>query len=93
MEEEIKIIEENIDYNSLLLGYGDAELSEKLINAINCLIQAYKEDEAVIDKMAGYIDLVADEYISKMLNKGDVAYYGSRYCIKRFFRNKVKRGG
>ena len=52
MEEEIKLIEENIDYKSLVFGYGDAELSEKLRNAIRHLIQAYKEDETVLDFLA-----------------------------------------
>lgn len=55
MKKEVKIIEENIDYHSLLFGYGDAELSEKIRNAIRHLLQAYKEDEAIIDKLASFI--------------------------------------
>ena len=45
MEGEIKIIKENIYYNSLIFGNGNAELSEKLTNAISRLIQAYRELE------------------------------------------------
>lgn len=75
MEEDIKIIEQNIDYNSLIFGNGNAELSEKLRSAIEHLIQSYKEDEAVIEEMA------------KTWKQDDIR---SVEEIKEYFRNKAK---
>ena len=61
------------------------------------IYQRYYEQKAeiekkdkIIDLMAIYIDL-ADENIHKRLKKDDVAYYGSKHCIKEYFINKVEK--
>lgn len=71
MEEEIKLIEENIDYNSLIFGYGNAELSERIRNAIRHLIQAYKEDKAVMEKLKRQAQMTAEEFekVHNLLDK------------------------
>lgn len=85
MEEEIKLIEENIDYNSLIFGYGDAELSEKLRNAIRHLIQAYKEDEEVIKLLIK--DIEEEQNCVQNPTKCSKSCY---VCIEEEYRNKVK---
>ena len=76
MEEEIKLIEENIDYNSLIFGYGNAELSERIRNAIRHLIQAYKEDKAVM------------HCVIEDIRSIDCVY--SHEELEQRYRNKVK---
>lgn len=85
MEEDIKFIEKMIkEYKTFGdLDNPDFENTEKIYKAIENLLKAYKEDEAVIEEMAKYIK---EPY--------EVRIIGTRKSkieiIKEYFRNKVK---
>lgn len=84
MKEDMKIIEQNIDYNSLIFGNGNADLSEKIRNALEHLLQAYKEDEAVIEEattLLGELKLSKDVEGYEVMTKDD---------WKEYLKNKVK---
>ena len=81
MEEEISILEEKIDKGYIYVNCGG--ITEKaLIN----LLQAYKQDEKVIEEMAEYIDF------DKMnFNCGMCVYDGcQKECIIDYFRKKCE---
>lgn len=67
---------------------------ERLRGLISMLEQNTKKElkkkDKIIDKMAMYIGIAAYEYIIKKLKPDDVNYYGTEYCIKQYFKNKVE---
>lgn len=90
MKEDMKIIEQNIDYNSLIFGNGNADLSEKIRNALEHLLQAYKEDESIIHEMAKELNsgvLKKEDWCNLKNCIGDSTCLK---CLKEYFRNKVK---
>ena len=93
MERFIEILEEHIkELEEEKVLYGGF-LSRK--EAIENLLKAYKEDEAVIEEMAKYIgSLDTDEDICKEVDVPVNAFaeceIACKDCVKEYFRNKVK---
>lgn len=107
MEEDIKIIKNLISYLQEKISNGEDKIfynelmwDEKTIDCINALediVQAYKEDEAVIKEMAEFMN--KRSWKEHQLKDEDChcckVEYGSDECvncIKEYFRGKVKDG-
>lgn len=99
MEEDIKILEEFIDTNSGALKIwqiSDISECEKLRQAIENLINKYKEQEKVIELMAKFINNIdIDEDICKVMGEKPYCdeYYNANNCIKcviDYFKKKAR---
>lgn len=104
MEEDIKIIKNLISYLQEKISNGEDKIfynelmwDEKTIDCINALediVQAYKEDEAVIDLMAKEINgkTLTKEQWCKLLNRTSNCEYDDTClkCLKEHFRKKVQ---
>lgn len=103
MEETIKVLEEI--KNDCLGGFAfyTDKKSEEKAKAIETLLQAYKEDERVIEEMSKKIADLNYEFVGEWCKCKECSKYdvdgdngelicntNNFECIKQYFRNKVK---
>lgn len=101
MEETIKVIQCLIDNTKQSIIENNELSVESTINreigykALETLLQAYKEDERVIEEMIEHIDnhcFYSDDYVNSCDVIEDSCYKNidCKNCIKQYFRNKVR---
>lgn len=87
-DKDIELIEEKINKGYIYVNCGDT--TEK---AIMKLLQAYKQDEKVIEEMALYIRSIKTDYNQKYCNVENCNYHKtncSSKCIIDYFRKKCE---
>lgn len=92
-EKDIKIIEENIDNIYVMCGFSITNALERILNDYKKLLQEYKQDKKVIDKMAEYLaDIDFDDCCAEIphicLGCDFEDYEPHKSCIIDYFRKR-----
>ena len=104
MKEDIKILEEILRYKDWYKRHGGEDIGYAEVQAIENLLKAYKEDEAVIEEMANAISFLMtdievikrqfeEKYCEFITSDDDCCWKLDKECtdcIKEYFRNKAK---